>query len=236
MENVELVPDQRRTIKLLAIGGGLMGFATFTLDESGGRTVVGYDVYSETVLPPEAATGMSADSVARIDRTGREANSRRFQAELESLKRLVEARMINPRRSVAGCSRSQPTGCSRLRSRLRRNGDSLRPTDRSAATHAPVPDMPPSWSPAIALPRWGRRIGPRRSPGSRSQPDDLPPRASSTCMCTCGAPPRVRSSVERGQERWRFSCKMRRPCGQHRHGFTTVRGLGSRMPMTRRSR
>src|SRR5688572_15114959 len=44
VENVELVPNVRRTIKLYAPGGNLIGYATWTLEESGGRTVVGYDV------------------------------------------------------------------------------------------------------------------------------------------------------------------------------------------------
>ncbi len=92
VENVELVPNERRTIKLLQPDGRLAGFATWTLDETGGRTVVGYDVYSETVLPADQAAKLSAAAVAELERSEHNANFKRFDAELAALKGLVERR------------------------------------------------------------------------------------------------------------------------------------------------
>lgn len=94
VQNVELVPNQRRTVKLYEKGGVLIGFATFTLEASNGGTVVGYDVYTETVLPPERASQLTAAAVVEMERAARESSTRRFQAELESLKRLVESRRV----------------------------------------------------------------------------------------------------------------------------------------------
>jgi len=90
-ENVELVPNQRRTIKLTSPSGTLIGFATWTLQEAGGRTVVAYDVYSETLLTPDQAKGMSAQAIAAQAREGYATNKKRFDAELLALKRLVES-------------------------------------------------------------------------------------------------------------------------------------------------
>lgn len=95
VENVELEQGRRRTIKLLAPGGGgsggaLIGYASWTLTERGGRTVVRYDVYSETMLEPAQAAAMSAAERRAAERTARETNQARFDRELVALKRLVE--------------------------------------------------------------------------------------------------------------------------------------------------
>ena len=89
-ENVELVPQARRTIKLVTPDGTLLGFATWSLVEEDGRTTVTYDVYSETVLPSEESVGITQESLAAMERDGYEANKRRFDAELVALKKLLE--------------------------------------------------------------------------------------------------------------------------------------------------
>ncbi|MGE0552086.1 MAG: hypothetical protein AB7R55_01525 [Gemmatimonadales bacterium] len=95
VENVELEPGRRRTIKLIApgaggSGGALIGYASWTLTERGGRTVVRYDVYSETVLEAAQAAATSAAERQKTERTARETSQARFARELVALKRLVE--------------------------------------------------------------------------------------------------------------------------------------------------
>lgn len=92
VQNVELVAGVRRTIKLIATDGTLIGFASFSLVPSGGGTIVRYDVYGESRLPPELAAGRTAADVAAEDRAQAAREGARFQRELEALKRLVEAR------------------------------------------------------------------------------------------------------------------------------------------------
>ena len=87
VENVELVPNVRRTIKLYLPSGGLIGYATWTLEPRGATTVVGYDVYSETLVPAEAAR---TTDLAEQQRVEYGTNQKRFDAELVALKRLVE--------------------------------------------------------------------------------------------------------------------------------------------------
>lgn len=88
VENVELISNRRRTIKLYQPDGTLLGYATWTLEESGGRSTVGYDVYSESLFPPgQAAT---AEALAKAELLGNDANVKRFKAEFGALKRLVE--------------------------------------------------------------------------------------------------------------------------------------------------
>jgi hypothetical protein len=91
VENVELVPSQRRTIKIYLPSGTLLGFASWWLREDRGSTTVGYDVFSETPLPAAPATGAAADSIRRAEQSDRAANQARFDAELRALKRVVEA-------------------------------------------------------------------------------------------------------------------------------------------------
>lgn len=90
VENAHVVVPRQRTIKLVSPAGQLMGFATWTLREAGGKTVVSYDVVSETVVPPAQAKSMTPAAVLEQERQGVDVNGRRFQAELEALKRLVE--------------------------------------------------------------------------------------------------------------------------------------------------
>ncbi|MEZ4588218.1 MAG: hypothetical protein R2909_17710 [Gemmatimonadales bacterium] len=96
VENVELEPRRRRTIKLIApagatgSGGSLIGYASWTLTESGGRTVVRYDVYSETRLDPAQAAATSAAERLEAERTARATSQARFDRELAALKRLAE--------------------------------------------------------------------------------------------------------------------------------------------------
>jgi hypothetical protein len=60
VENAELVPEQRRTIRLDALDGTFMGFATWELTPAGDGTVVAYDVYTRgPMLPP----GQSAEEL-----------------------------------------------------------------------------------------------------------------------------------------------------------------------------
>lgn len=94
-ENVELVPNQHRTIKIYATGGALIGYASWWLKEQGGRTVVGYDVYSETPIDPAQARASTPGKIRESERTVAATNKARFDQELAALKRLVET--ANPR-------------------------------------------------------------------------------------------------------------------------------------------
>lgn len=90
-EDVEVVPHRQRTIKLYQPDGTLIGYATWWLREAGGRTTVGYDVYSE-FRRAAPATRAAADSMRRADREYVDTNQRRFDEELLGLKRLVESK------------------------------------------------------------------------------------------------------------------------------------------------
>ncbi|MBL8962127.1 MAG: hypothetical protein JNJ98_19855 [Gemmatimonadetes bacterium] len=92
LENAEVTPGRRRVIKLYTPGGVLIGFAAFVLSESGGRTTVRYDVYSEVVLSPAERASQTAAARAEAERVTREATMKRFDAELRTLKQLVESR------------------------------------------------------------------------------------------------------------------------------------------------
>jgi hypothetical protein len=91
VENVELEPSRRRTIKLSAPAGALVGYASWTLRETAGRTVVQYDVYSETLLDAAQAQAMTPAQLAETERSSHATNKARFDQELLALKRLVEA-------------------------------------------------------------------------------------------------------------------------------------------------
>ena len=45
VENVELAPNHRRTIRLNGLDGAFMGFATWALTPDAGETILTYDVY-----------------------------------------------------------------------------------------------------------------------------------------------------------------------------------------------
>jgi hypothetical protein len=89
-ENVELKPNLRRTIKLYARTGALIGYASWWLRPVAGRTVVGYDVFSETLIDPAQANGTTPEKLRELERSGMETNKARFDQELQALKRLVE--------------------------------------------------------------------------------------------------------------------------------------------------
>ena len=78
--NVEFVPGQRRTVRLATLENATMCYASWHLEEVNSATLVTYDVYSYAEIPAE----MEARYL--------EENSKRFQAELETLKKMVEAR------------------------------------------------------------------------------------------------------------------------------------------------
>jgi hypothetical protein len=92
LENVQVSPSQRRVIKLYTPDGALVGFAAFVLSETGGRTTVRYDVYSETLIPKADVARRTPVSIAEAEQTAREASIKRFDLELQALKKLVEAR------------------------------------------------------------------------------------------------------------------------------------------------
>lgn|GEM_PF-3589516 len=92
VENVEMVANRRRTIKLVSPAGQLIGYAIWTLVPAGSKTVVRYDVFSETVLTAEQAAGMSAAALVEQERASQETNSKRFDAELAALKKQLEDR------------------------------------------------------------------------------------------------------------------------------------------------
>jgi hypothetical protein len=78
-ENVEIIPQRRRTLRLTGVDGALIGFAIWELSRQDDSTVVEYHVYAQ--LPPDG----DANSY-------RATNQQRFDRELATLKRLVESR------------------------------------------------------------------------------------------------------------------------------------------------
>lgn len=80
--NVEFDPPARRTIRLNALDGVLIGFATWELTPANGGTRVAYHVYSQQEAPPGSP---AIDREAYV-----EDNRTRFQDELNALKALVE--------------------------------------------------------------------------------------------------------------------------------------------------
>lgn len=92
---VELVPNRRRTLKLVLPDGTLLGHATHTLEPHGASTTVSYDVTLVVPLPPQARTLDAAARVA-MRRDEESANARRFDAELRDLKAIVEGTHRGP--------------------------------------------------------------------------------------------------------------------------------------------
>lgn len=84
VDNVELVPERRRTIRLNAPDGALIGFASWELTQQDAATLVEYHVYSQQTLSPGQSRG--------AQREYQRSDFQRFQKELESLKRLVVGR------------------------------------------------------------------------------------------------------------------------------------------------
>ena len=80
--NVEFDAPHRRTIRLNALDGALIGHASWELTPVDGGTRVAYHVYSQQTAPP---------SQPPIDREAYvQANRTRFQEELNALRKLVE--------------------------------------------------------------------------------------------------------------------------------------------------
>jgi hypothetical protein len=78
--NAEMVPQQRRTIRLIGLDGHFIGFAAWELTQMGDETIVAYDVYCRDAM---AAPGMSqADMIAMAQPV--------MDAGLQSLKGVVE--------------------------------------------------------------------------------------------------------------------------------------------------
>jgi len=101
-ETVELVPNVRRTIKLYAPNRGpLMGFASWELEESKGKTRVTYHVYSETLSAKESES-QTPGQTAEAQKLSDSQNRARFRAELVQLKHLVETSARVPPRTPAG--------------------------------------------------------------------------------------------------------------------------------------
>ncbi len=91
LTNVELIPEERRTIKLSETEhGGLIGYATWSLTDDGGHTRVSYEVYVETRLPPAEGSRLTPQQVAEMTREGHAVSKARFDRELQALKTLVE--------------------------------------------------------------------------------------------------------------------------------------------------
>ena len=80
--NVEFDAPRRRTIRLNALDGALIGHASWELTPVEGGTRVAYHVYSQQTAPP---------GLPPIDREAYiQANRSRFQQELNALRELVE--------------------------------------------------------------------------------------------------------------------------------------------------
>ncbi len=80
--NVEFDAPRRRTMRLNALDGALIGHASWELTPIEGGTRVAYHVYSQQTLPPDQPP---------IDREAYlQANRARFQEELNALRKLVE--------------------------------------------------------------------------------------------------------------------------------------------------
>jgi hypothetical protein len=50
IENVELIADQRRTLRMEKLDGQFLGFATWELTSSGGETLVAHDIYCRSAM------------------------------------------------------------------------------------------------------------------------------------------------------------------------------------------
>ncbi len=92
VENVEMILERRRTIRLNAQDGQLIGYASWEIIPQGDVTLVEYHVYSQLVLRPEPGASLTAEALEAAEADNHWSNHRRFAAELETLKRHVEDR------------------------------------------------------------------------------------------------------------------------------------------------
>ena len=91
VENVELVSQQVRTLRLNELDGTLIGFASLRLTPHGRTTLVRYDVYVSMQEPP--AVSAYPPEAQRTNEPGFIAqNRKRFDEELATLKGLAESR------------------------------------------------------------------------------------------------------------------------------------------------
>ncbi len=90
VENVEMVEQRRRTIRITATDGTLIGYSSWSLVPQGGKTAVRYDVYCFDAVPIEKADASPAE-IAAAKKSYFDDNYRRFDAEFAVLKKLVEA-------------------------------------------------------------------------------------------------------------------------------------------------
>lgn len=86
--NVEVIPEVRRTIRLSSVDGSLIGFASWRLLEVGDATKVEFDVYTSSLVEAPSPENVGETRLA-IDRD-RSQNDKRFLAELEALRALIE--------------------------------------------------------------------------------------------------------------------------------------------------
>lgn len=90
-KNVELITNQRRTLKLYAgSDGALIGFASWVLQEESDKTRVSYHVHSEARLPDEMWLQMTVEQREAYGEQNQQTNEKRFQDELDSLKLMAE--------------------------------------------------------------------------------------------------------------------------------------------------
>ena len=81
VENAEMIPGQRRTIRLTGLDGHFIGFATWELTPTGDETIVAYDVYCrDAMLPPGQSQAEMLAIAAQVMDQG-----------LQSLKAVVES-------------------------------------------------------------------------------------------------------------------------------------------------
>jgi len=91
-QNVEIDAPRRRTLRLNALDGALIGFAIWELTPQHGSTLVAYRVYSQIALPASAAGAEATADASAAQTNYFNSSYRRFTAELAALKLLVESR------------------------------------------------------------------------------------------------------------------------------------------------
>lgn len=77
--NVELVPGERRTMRMETLDGHWMGFVTFELLDLGAETMLGYDVYVRPPIPE----GQTAEAALAQGRAGGDQSLLRLKALIE---------------------------------------------------------------------------------------------------------------------------------------------------------
>lgn len=89
VENVEVEPQRRRTVRLNTVEGKLIGYAIWQLIPKGTETSFQYDVYS-TVDLPVVRTDATPAQIEATKKVYYDANYQRFTDELAVLKKLAE--------------------------------------------------------------------------------------------------------------------------------------------------